>query len=257
MFNDGIEAVSKTAKKKAKLLSANPAGYMVSSMIAGMFVGFAVLLSYTVGGQLAGSAFTKPMMGASFGIALSLVTMAGGELFTGNVLAMVIGWIQKTVTTKQVIKVLVASFLGNWIGSIILAFLFVGTGLDIGPVGEFMAHGAMDKMHGSAVELLCKAILCNTLVCLGMWCYYKMKSESGKLIMLFWCLYAFITMGFQHCVANMTLLSVSLIHPVDVLVSIEGYFYNIGIVTIGNIIGAIIFVALPYSLIAMRNIESE
>ncbi|SFC34584.1 Formate/nitrite transporter [Bacillus sp. UNCCL81] len=50
-------------------------------------------------------------------------------------------------------------------------------------------------MNAPFMELLVRGILCNILVCLALWCSFKMKSETGKLIMVFWCLFAFITSG--------------------------------------------------------------
>jgi nitrite transporter NirC len=64
--------------------------------------------------------------------------------------------------------------------------------------------------------------------------------------MIFWCLFAFITTGFEHSIANMTLFTVTVLSPMDQAVSVGGAFYNLGIVTLGNIIGGAIMVAVPY-----------
>lgn len=71
--------------------------------------------------------------------------------------------------------------------------------------------------------------------------------------MIFWCLFAFITSGFEHSVANMTLLTIGLLNPGTASVSIMGYVYNIGVVTIGNMIGGAIFLALPYYIISKKS----
>ena len=93
MFNEEFNAAANAAAAKSRLLKNNPAGYFVMSVIAGMFIGFGVLLVFTLGGALAGSPFTKLVMGSCFAVALSLVVMAGAELFTGNNLAMAAGLI--------------------------------------------------------------------------------------------------------------------------------------------------------------------
>ncbi len=61
------------------------------------------------------------------------------------------------------------------------------------------------------------------------------------MIMIFWCLFAFITCGFEHSVANMTLLTISLLSPCGTAVTLGGYFYNLLVVTLGNMTGAILF----------------
>jgi nitrite transporter NirC len=90
------------------------------------------------------------------------------------------------------------------------------------------------------------------LVCLAIWCSFRCKSESGKLIMIFWCLFAFITSGFEHSIANMTLLSIGLMAPFSASIGFVGYFYNILIVSLGNMVGGILFIALPYFLISKK-----
>ena len=70
--------------------------------------------------------------------------------------------------------------------------------------------------------------------------------------MIFWCLFAFITSGFEHSIANMTLLMLGLLEPYSAGVSIRGYVYNVSVVTLGNIIGGIVFVGIPYYLISKK-----
>ena len=79
------------------------------------------------------------------------------------------------------------------------------------------------------------------------------KDDISKLVMIFWCLFIFITCGFEHSVANMTLLTIALLAPGTAAVSVSGYIYNIGMVTLGNMVGGILFVAIPYYLISKKS----
>ena len=130
--------------------------------------------------------------------------------------------------------------------------MFYWAGLASGNVGEFIASSAQAKMEVAFLPLLVRGILCNILVCLAVWCGFRCKSESGKLIMIFWCLFVFITAGFEHSIANMTLLSISLLSPMSATVSIVGFLYNLAVVTLDNMIGGIVFVALPYYMISNK-----
>ena len=105
-------------------------------------------------------------------------------------------------------------------------------------------------MTASPVALLLKGILCNTLVCMAVWCSIKLKSDSGKLIMVFWCIFTFMICGFEHSVANMTTMAVGLMNAGDAAVNVGGYIYNLFFVTVGNMIGGVLVVALPYHFIA-------
>jgi len=255
MYREEFESAAKGAAAKVAFLKNNPVGYFLLSMLAGMFIGFGVLLAFTIGGTLDGSPATKMAMGVSFGIALSLVVMAGAELFTGNNLVMAAGLNRKTITSGDAVKLWIVCWLGNLCGSVLLAVIYHLTGLGIGtPAGEFMAAGAFGKMTAGLVPLLTRGILCNMLVCLAVWCTFRCKTEAGKLIMIFWCLFAFITTGFEHSIANMTLLTEALLNPADQAVTFGGWVYNLIVVTIGNMIGGIFFVAIPYAL-ASRETE--
>ncbi|MBU3227718.1 formate/nitrite transporter family protein [Clostridium algidicarnis] len=254
MFSEEINKVSEVAEGKSHLLKKNGIGYILSATLAGLYIGFGVMLIFTIGGSLSevSSPTTKIVMGASFGVALSLVIFAGAELFTGNNFVMTIGVLKKTVTLGEAIKVWVASFFGNLIGGIIGAYLFYAAGLATGPVGRFIESASISKMSQSPHELIVRGILCNMLVCLAVWCTFRMKEETGKLIMIFWCLFVFITAGFEHSVANMTILSIGLLIPHGAAVTFSGFIYNLGFVTLGNFIGGALFLALPYYLISKK-----
>ncbi|ADL49831.1 formate/nitrite transporter [Clostridium cellulovorans 743B] len=243
-----IHDVCKTAHKKLALYKKGKGRYFVSSALAGLYIGLGIILIYTVGGYMhaANSPMTKVAMGAFFGIALSLVMMCGADLFTGNTLVMPIASLEKEVSWKDTFKIWGLSYFGNLIGSIVLAFIYKASGLASGHTGEFISEVVATKMTTPYGELIVRGILCNILVCLAVWCTIKLKEETAKLIMIFWCLFAFITSGFEHSIANMFLLATGLLVANDPAVSIAGYIHNISAVTIGNIIGGVVFVALAY-----------
>jgi nitrite transporter len=255
MYYENICKIAAAAETKSELLERSKLKYVLSSALAGMYVGFGILLIFTIGGLLSqmDTSVLRIVMGISFGIALSLVIMAGAELLTGNNMIMTIGNLEKKVTLKQSLDVYLFSFLGNLLGSIFIAYLFVLAGLAKGSIGVFIGKAAQVKMSLPWLELLARGILCNTLVCLAIWCSFRMKEEAGKLVMIFWCLFAFITSGFEHSVANMTLLSIALLTPGATAGTIAGFVYNIGIVTLGNFIGGALLVGAAYWYIAKKD----
>lgn len=251
MFKEELKAVSNAGKSKVSLLKENKLGYMISAILAGLYVGFGIMLIFSIGGILTstGSPMTKIVMGAAFGVALSLVIFAGAELFTGNNFVMTVASLSGEISWIDTIKVWIAAFIGNLMGSAIGAFAFVIAGLATGPIGEFIAKTSLTKMTMGAPQLFVRGILCNILVCLAIWCSIKLKSESGKLIMVFWCLFVFITAGFEHSIANMTLLTIGLLSPQGMAITIGGFVYNIVIVTLGNLVGGVLL-ALCYNIIS-------
>src|SRR5438132_1721705 len=102
------------------------------------------------------------------------------------------------------------------------------------------------KMNAPAVKLVARAMLCNWLVCLAIWTSARMTSDAAKCIAIFWCLYAFIASGFEHSVANMTLLSIALMADHPESVSLAGLAWNLLWVTIGNAIAGAGIMGIGY-----------
>lgn len=248
MFAETLNKLCDAASGKANFLKKSKGKYTLASALAGFYVGLGTLLIMTIGGLLSktGSPFTKIVMGASFGIALSLVIMAGSELFTGNNLIMMAGALNKKVSWTDAIGIWIYSYIGNFIGSALIGLMFVFTDITKGETGAFILKVSEAKINGAFMPLLMKGIFCNILVCLAVLCATKMKSESGKLIMIFWCLFAFITTGFEHSIANMTILSIGMFMPHPETISFMGMLNNLIPVTVGNFIGGAIFLGGSY-----------
>jgi nitrite transporter NirC len=252
VFDEEYELMAQAAVKKVDLLERNLTGYAVSSILAGAFVSFGVFLIYTIQGLFPDMPGIKVLMGASFAVALSLIVMAGSELFTGNNLVMTSGLFKKTITFGQAVKLWIICYVANFIGCVLFSFIFAGTGLMDGNTGIALNNAIIAKTAPDALGLLTRAFLCNALVCTSVWCTYRMKSESGKLIIIFWCIFTFVTSGFEHSIANMTLFATGLLNPMADGISINLMLNNLFFVTIGNMLGGIIFAAVGYYLISMK-----
>ncbi len=248
MFNETKRALSEAAVKKSAFAESSILKYLMASSWAGTYVGLGIILIMVIGGigTTAGLGVTKLLMGVSFGIALSLVIMAGSELFTGNNLIMTVGVLDKTVSLKAALKVWGLSYVGNFIGALIVGGLFVMTDIEGSATSAFVLKLSEAKMNAAFVPLFFKGILCNLLVCLAVLCAVKMKSESGKLIMIFWCLFAFITSGYEHSIANMTIFVIGLFIPHPETVSLVGMAANLIPVTLGNFVGGSLMLGVGY-----------
>lgn len=250
MFKDEYKAVVNGGVGKMNLLKDNPLGYFISAMVAGMFISFGSFVAFSLGSIIsAGEAasWTKPVQAFAFASALSLVVMAGAELFTGNNFVMAAASLRKAVSWADTIKLWVVCWLGNLVGSVASVAVFQITGIPSGATAEYFGSIAATKVGLAPVPLLARAILCNILVCLAVWCGTKMKTESGKLIMIFWCIFVFMVCGFEHSIANMSIIGVAVANG---SVGVGQYFYSVLLATVGNMIGAVVFVSLPYHVIS-------
>ena len=218
MFLDTVDQFAKTAIAKTAYLRRSPLGFSISSMMAGAYVGLGIILIFCIG--IERRPVIRPLaMGASFGIALTLVIFAGSDLFTGHTMFMTHGWLRgepACATSPRAGRLLGSAI---WLGCVILAALFVAGGggpalLGLGGKAPLIVTVAAAKMNAPALQLFARAILCNWLVCLAIWTSARMTNDTAKCIAIFWCLYAFIASGFEHSVANMTLLAIALLAPI-------------------------------------------
>lgn len=234
----------------------------VLGIMAGAYVGFGGLFATSVTFDLPaemGIAFKKIIAGGAFSIGLMLVIIAGAELFTGNTL-MISSIITGRITWRNTIARWSLVYFANFIGSIIVALLFYYSGLwKTG--GEALAAAAVKtaygKVHLDFGEALVRAIGCNWMVCLAVWMALSARQTVGKIFAIFFPIMAFVAIGFEHCVANMYFIPVGIFLSKWAGIAPEGLdvssitwsafaIKSLIPVTIGNIIGGVVFVGLGY-----------
>lgn len=230
-----------------------PIAYTVQSMLAGAYIGVAVVLMVSAAGPFlaAGSPATKLVSGLVFGVALTLVIIAGGELVTSNMMTLTQGAIGGRISWREGGVTMLFCFVMNIVGSFAFAALVHFSGV-LGPEtpgGKMIAGMLTAKGSESTSELFFRGILCNILVCLAAWSAVRLTSEGAKLAVIFWCLLAFITSGFEHVVANMTTFGLGLIGGLPEA-SWGEFARNMAVVGLGNLVGGGLIVGLGYAVIA-------
>ena len=123
MFTDTINKCATNAARIVRLNKDNPFGFWISSAMAGAYVGLGIILIFTLGNMVE-PALRPLLMGATFGIALTLVIIAGSELFTGHTMFLTLGVKAGTISGSQWLAILPQTWLGNLIGSIFVAVLY-------------------------------------------------------------------------------------------------------------------------------------
>jgi len=239
-----------------------PDRYLLSAMLAGAYVGVAVVLLIAVTGPLsvALSPWTKLVQGLVFGVALTLVIFAGSELSTGNMMTMVQGLSARRVGILAVAGVIVFSFVGNFVGSVLFAGVVHMTGIiSAGALpGKAAAGSTMlatlikNKTAETGTQLFFRGVLCNFLVCLAVWMAARTKSDGAKLGLIFWCLLAFVASGFEHSVANMTVFSLGMFEHTP-LATASAFARNLLYVGLGNLVGGALLVGAAYGFIGQRS----
>jgi nitrite transporter len=253
MYTQTLNDIADQAATKLQGQRASLFGHVVRSMLAGMYVGICIVLIFTVGGTLSRDmpALVRLLMGVCFGGALTFVVFAGSELFTGSNLVLTVGVLSGKARLKDLTANWIWTWVGNLLGSALVAVLVIGSGvLAADPIKSFVLKVVETKMTIPPDQLVLRAVLANWIVCLGVWLAARTKSDPAKILLIWWCMFTFITAGFEHSVANMCglLLGVLLPHESMAGISWAGYGYNVGLATLGNVIGGAMFVGGMYWL---------
>lgn len=221
------------------------------AILAGAFIGLgAAFYTATVTGSELGSGPTRLIGGLSFSLGLILVIVGGAELFTGNSLIL-LARAERAITTAQLLRNWGIVYAGNLVGSLGMAILVHQTGmLDGGEVARTAIGIAEAKMSLPADQAFFRGILCNVLVCLAVWMCFAAHSVSGKVAVIIFPITAFVTLGFEHSVANMYLIPIGILAGAEL--DLAGLFSNLFFVTAGNVVGGGLLVALTYWMIYLR-----
>ncbi|CAM1359986.1 formate/nitrite transporter family protein [Tenacibaculum xiamenense] len=231
-------------------------------ILAGAFIGLGALFYTIVKSDETFSFATKQIFGGFvFSLGLILVVVAGAELFTGNNL-IAIAWAEKRVTTKQMIRNWVIIFFSNMIGALSLVFMIYLS-------GHFeMNNGTIAKAYVKMAEAKCslpfttaffRGLLCNILVCLGVWMAMGGKTVTDKILAIVFPITLFVAAGFEHSIANLFIIPMGLLlqnsYEIDILtkeLSISGMLNNLIPVLLGNVVGGSILVGLMYHFIFLK-----
>jgi nitrite transporter NirC len=246
---EAVDAQAAAARHKVELTT-TPGLFLVRAMLAGAYIGIGVLIMATAGGPLAvaGSPFTPLVQGLVFGVALTIVVVAGAELATSAMMILTQGALRGAIGWGRAAATLLACLVGNLIGAMLFALLVHASGvLAPGtPGGTVLAAMVEHKAHETPVQLVVRGILCNLLVCLAIWCAARLRSEGARIAVVLACVMVFITSGFEHVVANMTTFSLGLYGGLPGATVAE-MARNIALVGLGNLLGGAVLVGAAYA----------
>ncbi len=135
---------------------------------------------------------------------------------------------------------------GKLLGAFILSGLFVYSKASHAIMVDYYNSFIYSKISAGSMELLVRGILCNFLVCMAVLVGTKLKTESGKLIIMFCIIMAFVVAGFEHCIANMSTFSIGYMLLGDI--GTASVIKSMIMVTIGNMLGGAVLLGVPVQI---------
>ncbi len=272
MFNSPVEII-KGNMEGAKAKAALPLGKMILlGMMAGAFIAIGGATSSTAVHDIANVGLARTLAGVIFPVGLMMIVLCGGELFTGNCLISM-GVMHHEVKLSQMLRNLIVVYFSNLAGALIVDALICFSGnLDYtgGALGAYTIKVALGKATIDPVKAFVSGILCNILVCMAILMAGAAKDIAGKILAIWFPIFAFVIGGFEHCVANMFYIPAGVMATANenyvakaqelygitaeqiASLNVAGVIHNLVPVTLGNIVGGVVFVGMMYYMIHIK-----
>ncbi|MCD7901902.1 MAG: formate/nitrite transporter family protein [Bacteroides sp.] len=232
--------------------------FSLIAILGGAFIAFGGLLSVMVAGGMPGVGAANPglikfVAGALFPIGLIMVSITGADLFTSDCTAFTLPLLQKEIKIKTFLRFLLLSYVFNFIGTQFIAYLLsahIGF-FDKEPWQEYLHTYSAAKINQDFMKVFIKGIGANWLVCLGMWMGYAAKDITGKCVGIWIPVMLFVTLGYEHSIANMFFIPAAIYSGVNILWT-DFLIQNLIPATLGNFIGGAGLVGCVYWYQFMR-----
>lgn len=243
-----VEQAVATGVKKAETTSGQLIlRAVLGSALLGCTTSFAVFATVSTGAPLAGALV--------FPAGITIVILMGMELLTGGFAMVPMATVEKRATWSAVLRYCVMVIIGHVIGALAFAFLYAAvlTGFwthDGGALGQKFIETAQAKTlayqaAGAAgmATVFVKAMLCNWLVCLGVFMGLASKDTIGKIAAIWLPVMVFFGLGFEHAVVNFFMIPMGMFLGADVSVA-DWWIWNQIPVLLGNFVGGFVFTGL-------------
>ncbi len=244
------------------------------SILAGVFIALGIQLAMLVTHTATSNYGLNALVGGvAFTMALILIVITGAELFTGNCL-IAMSFFAGKITRNDLTRNLIIAFIGNFIGALSMVFwIYVSAQWTINHhlLGAKILITAIDKVNMPFGVAFARGVLCNALVCLGIWLCFSARNNLDKILSLLWPIACLIACGFEHCVVNMWLIPMGIVlkgnrFVIEAAERVRGgnldlanltfskgfLIHNLFPVVLGNLFGGIILVAGVYWFIFLR-----
>ena len=224
----------------------------VRGTLSGAILGAATALALTAAQQTG-----LPIVGAIlFPIGFCIILMLGLELVTGSFALIPLAILEGRTTLAKGLKNFAIVIPAHIVGAGLYAVLYAGVITYLGtdttdPMIQAIINMAEHKVlpyeavgAGGILVAIVKAMLCNWMVALGTIMFYTSTSASGKILGMWLPVLTFFGLGLEHAVVNMFVIPAGMLLGADISFG-EWWGWNTGPVLIGNLLGAVLFTALP------------
>ncbi|KAL4875413.1 Formate/nitrite transporter [Aspergillus karnatakaensis] len=184
-----------------------------------------------------------------FPYGLVVIILTGADLCTGSFMFTTVAALQRQISWYKMLLHWFITFWGNLAGSLFVVAIIFGYG-EVFAADPFKAavisFATKKQVNPDFHHIFLRGIGCNWLVCLACFLALQGRDMASKIIGIWLPIYAFVSLGFDHVVANMTFI------PMAIWLEAPGisaglYIWK-GIIPtlLGNIVGGGLFVGTYY-----------
>ncbi len=246
------------------------ANLIILGFLGGAFTGFGAEAATMASHDLTalGAGLQQFVKGSIFSVGVIFTIICGGELFTGNAL-MWLPFIDRRISFQEMLSTLLVVLFSNVAGAVLVAWLMAQSGLFLfndAKLGAEALATAVTKVNLPWSQVFVRGILCNWMICAGVWMSFAAKDVISKIASLYIGVMVFVMSGFENSVANFYYLPAGwFAKQVPAVVEASGLGALADTVTwaniithnwipsaLGNFVGAATFVANLYWFVYVR-----
>ncbi|SNB45662.1 formate/nitrite transporter family protein [Geobacter sp. DSM 9736] len=264
-FLTPVETVRAIVENGRRVITQSRSRTLLLSILAGFYIACGAQLATVVTQDtvtVVGRGLSALLGGSVFSVGLMLVVICGAELFTGNSL-LANSVLHGEITCRKLLENWLLVIIGNFAGSLVFAWLMFSSRLWAnGAVAEHAIAIATAKCELPFTVAFVRGILCNWLVCLAVFMATAARDVAGKILACYVPITAFVASGFEHSVANMYFIPAGLLlagemgQEAHALTWYNFFVGNLLPVTIGNVVGGVVFVGFSYWYIHLDSYRS-
>lgn len=252
-----VDRVAAMAVEKA----AHPWAFLMRSLVGGVMVAFGALLALVVSTGVKTPGVASLLMGLAFGMSFVLILVSGMSLITADMAAGFLAILKRTLSVGNYAVLVTVGLIGNILGALVFVTVCAAAGGPyLGAFAERAATVGTVKAGQPFWTALLLAVVCTWFLQTSMCMFFKARSDVARMVFAFYGPFAFVIGGTQHVIANVGFLGLPLLlnlfhraaprGAISWGFGVHGLLTNIGVTTVGNLIGGTVFVALPFWIIA-------
>lgn len=236
-------------------------------LMGGVFISFGAMYElYIMAHPEIGSGVANVISPLFYAVGYIIAFITGAEVFTTNNLS-AMGWASGQLNTWDVARNWTIVLFANLIGSAFIVTLFYFSGLstqyDFALI-DVAKTITSDKLSYDIHQVIILGIFGNMFICSGLWLAMAGRTVVDKFLALLIPVAAVPALNFQHSTGNMFQFFLALITETDG-VSLElpseitfwAVTSNLFFVSIGNIIGGGVFIAIIYYFVFLKETKLD